>query len=1055
MYTKVPTSLNFAERELGVLQLWKTQDIFNKSLKAREGREGAEAFTFYDGPPTANGRPHIAHVITRAIKDLIPRYQTMKGKRVLRKAGWDTHGLPVELEIEKKLGISGKPEIEKYGIEPFIQQCKESVWTYKTLWEEMSRRVGYWIDMDTPYVTYENDYIESVWWALSEIFKKDLIYKSYRVVPYCPRCGTPLSSHEVAQGYKDVKEASIFVGFKVAGKDELLLAWTTTPWTLPSNVGLCVNANEDYVRATLDGKTYILAAALAEQVLSEGYTIEETLKGRALEGLKYEPLFDFAPDAATNANYCTVVCDDYVTLTDGSGIVHIAPAFGEDDARISKAYDLPLIQLVDAQGCFTEAAHLFAGQFVKDADKNIIRELKQRGQMFKRLEYLHSYPFCWRCDTPLIYYARDAWFIRMSDMRKQLMQSNAEVNWLPAHMKDGRFGNFIENVIDWSVSRERYWGTPLPIWLCDSEECGHRECIGSIADLRAKGKMKDGSPVPMDIELHKPYVDNIVLACEKCGGDMFRTPEVIDCWFDSGAMFFAQWHYPFENKEMFDDQFPADFISEAVDQTRGWFYTLMAISTLLFEKSSYKNVIVLGLGLDETGKKMSKSKGNAVSPMDALTKHGADAVRWFMYAVSPGNNFRYSDDIVQEAQRKFMGTLWNTYAFYVLYAEIDRFNPHSTDNKSLLIGLPAMDRWIISRLHTLIAQVDALMARYELTEATRVLEQFVDELSNWYLRRSRERFWASGMEQDKINAYRVLHMILVEVAKLAAPFVPFMTELMYQNLVYNLDKTAPESVHLCDYPVSNPALINAELEQEMARVLDIVQLGRSARNAGNIKTRQPLPEMLVALPYGTPIIDSAYQNIVKDELNVKSLRFVDDAEGYTSVKIKPNLRTLGPRYGKLVPKITQALNEDASAILSALKAGAWNTSIDGTEFSLVIDDVLVESLQKEGYSAASDKGITVVLDTTLTPELIEEGNVRELVSKWQTMRRDAGFEVTDNIRAGYSDNTILSEIIARNADYIAEELLASKLENTSPPSDAFSKEWNINGTDITLWVLRV
>jgi isoleucyl-tRNA synthetase len=1054
MYTKVPTNMQFAEREQAVLDLWKKHDIFKKSI---ELREGAPVFTFYDGPPTANGRPHVGHIVTRAIKDLIPRYQTMKGKRVLRKAGWDTHGLPVELEIEKKLNISGKPQIEEYGVEPFIQECKESVWTYKALWEDMSRRVGFWVDMETPYVTYHNEYVESVWWALSKIWEKGLIYKSYRVVPYCPRCGTPLSSHEVAQGYKDVKEASIFVGFKVAEKEnEYLLAWTTTPWTLPSNVALCVNPKEDYVRAIFDGKIYILANALAGAVLGEGYEILETFKGKDLEGIKYEPLFDFSPESKALEKYCTVVCDGYVTLTDGSGIVHIAPAFGEDDARISKAYDLPLIQLVDAQGCFTEAAHLFAGQFVKDADKHIIIDLKKRGQMFKKKEYEHSYPFCWRCDTPLLYYARDAWFIRMSELRDKLVAVNNKVNWMPEHMKAGRFGNFLENVIDWSLSRERYWGTPLPIWLCETEGCGHRHCIGSIAELKEKGRN-----VPDDIELHKPYIDAILIPCEKCGGDMRRTPEVIDCWFDAGAMPFAQWHYPFENKELFHEQFPADFISEGVDQTRGWFYTLMAISTLLFEESAYKNVIVLGLGLDENGKKMSKSKGNVVSPMDALAKHGADAVRWFFYAsVTPGNNFRYSDEMVQEAQRKFMGTLWNTYAFYVLYAEIDKFNPY-THKIPDISALHAMDRWILSRLHSLIKTVDDNMARYELNEAARAMEQFIDELSNWYLRRSRERFWAGGMERDKINAYLVLHTVLVELAKLAAPFVPFMTELMYQNLVCNLiskddakANTVPLSVHLCDYPVSDAAFIDASLEKEMARVLDMVQLGRAARNAANIKTRQPLPEMLVALSYGISAPGDAYTAVVCDELNVKALRFVDDAAGYTSVKIKPNLRTLGPRYGKLVPKITEALNADAPAIITALKNGAWQATIDGTEISLVTDDVLVESLQKEGYSAASDRGVTVVLDTTLTPELIEEGNVRELVSKWQTMRRDAGFEVTDTIYAGYGGNDVLSQIIINNQAFIAAELLAKKLEAAPPPTNAYAKKWNINGEDIDLWVKR-
>ena len=1054
MYTKVPTTMKFAQREEAVLALWDANDIFKESIKAREG---AESFTFYDGPPTANGRPHIGHIITRAIKDLIPRYQTMKGKHVLRKAGWDTHGLPVELEIEKKLGISGKPEIEKFGVEAFITQCKESVWTYKGLWEEMSRRVGFWADMDAPYVTYHNEYIESVWWALSKIWQKDLIYKSYRVVPYCPRCGTPLSSHEVAQGYKDVKEASLFVAFKRAGcEGEYFIAWTTTPWTLPSNVGLCVNPKEDYVRASFDGKIYILAAALAESVLGEGYEILETLKGAALEGVKYEPLFDFSPDARANANYCSVVCDGYITLTDGSGIVHIAPAFGEDDARISKAYDLPLIQLVDAQGCFVEAATLFAGQFVKDADKNIMRVLKERAQLFKRKDYQHSYPFCWRCDTHLLYYARDAWFIRMSDLRDKLVQANSSVHWLPDHIKDGRFGKFLENVIDWSLSRERYWGTPLPIWLCESEECGHKHCIGSIAELRERGRMADGTPVPADIELHKPYIDGVLLTCEKCGQPMVRTPEVIDAWFDSGSMPFAQWHYPFENKELFETQFPGNFISEAVDQTRGWFYTLLAISTILFEESPFKNVIVLGLGLDETGKKMSKSKGNAVSPMDGLEKHGADALRWFFYGIAPGNNFRYSDELVQEAQRKFMGTLWNTYAFYVLYAEIDQFDPFAHQLPDLA-ALPAMDRWILSRLHSTIARADEALARYDISGAAQTLEQFVDELSNWYLRRSRERFWASGMAQDKVNAYLTLHTVLVELAKLSAPFVPFMTELMYQNLVRDLKPAgALASVHLCDYPVSDAKYIDSVLEQEMERVLQMVQLGRAARNIANVKTRQPLPEMLVALPFGTPPIADDYVAVVREELNVKALRFVDDAAGYTAVKIKPQLRTLGPRYGKLVPRITEALNVDASAALKALQGGGWQTAIDGTDIALTLDDVLVETLQKEGFSAAGDFGMTVVLDTTLTPALLEEGTVRELVSKWQTMRREAEFEVTDKIHAGYVLNDgSLVDIIARNGDFISAEILAAgAIVSTPAPAGVHSQAWNINGTALTLWVQR-
>ena len=1053
MYNKVPTNLNFAEREQEVLQFWQENKIFEKSIDIRDN---APLFTFYDGPPTANGVPHIGHIITRSVKDLLPRYKTMKGYRVLRKAGWDTHGLPVELEVEKQLGISGKPEIEKYGVEPFIQKCKESVWKYEGLWREMSERVGFWADMDDPYVTYHNNYIESVWWALSEIFKQDLIYKSYRVVPYCPRCGTPLSSHEVAQGYKDVTEDSAYVAFKVAGKsNEYLMAWTTTPWTLPSNVGLCVNAKEEYVKVAQGDKVYILAKALVEEVMGpetskvdetiqENYKLLESCKGKDLEGLKYEPLFDFAQ--TDEDLYCTVVCDSYVTLSSGTGIVHIAPAFGEDDARISKAYDLPLLQFVDAQGCFTEDVYLWKGQFVKDADPLIIRELKTRGQLYKKLKYEHSYPFCWRCDTPLLYYARDAWFIRVSSLRDKLVASNSNVNWLPGHMKEGRFGNFIENVIDWSLSRERYWGTPLPIWVCENENCEHLHCIGSIEELKAVGEN-----VPEDIELHKPYIDAIKLNCPKCAAKMARTPEVIDCWFDSGAMPFAQWHYPFENKELFDSQFPANFISEAVDQTRGWFYTLMAISTMLFGKSSYENVIVLGLGLDEHGRKMSKSKGNAVSPMDALTKHGADAVRWFMYVNSaPWQDFRYSDDIVTEGARRFMGTAWNTYAFYVLYAEIDQFNPYEHEAKDISV----MDKWLLSRLNTLIQKVDSCLDRYEITEPARLLDQFVDELSNWFLRRSRERYWVSEMPQDKINAYKTLHHALVTVAKLAAPFVPFVTEQLYQNLVAPFDTNAPKSIHLCDFPVADEQLIDTELEAQMSNTIEIVTQGRAARNAGNAKTRQPLAEMMVALPSTSKEPDASLQEVIREELNVKVVCFITDASEYVGYNIKPQLRTLGPRYGKTVPKITAALNVNPDKTMQTLRAGLWKEIIDGVDVELTIDDVLVETTQKEGFATASDKGITVVLNTTLTPALIEEGNMRELVSKWQNMRREAGFDVTDRINAGYSNNAILSAVITNNAVAISAELMADELSLTQPPEGAFAKEWNINGETIEMWVRK-
>ena len=1045
MYKKVPTNLNFAERELEILAFWAQHKIFEKSI---ENRKGAPPFTFHDGPPTANGKPHIGHVITRSIKDLFPRYRTMKGHQVLRKAGWDTHGLPVELEIEKQLGISGKPEIEDYGVEPFIKKCKESVWTYETLWREMSQRVGFWADMDNPYITYQNNYIESVWWALSEIFKQELIYKSYRVVPYCPRCGTPLSSHEVAQGYKDVVEDSAYVAFQVKGTEhEYLLAWTTTPWTLPSNVGLCVNPKETYVKVAQGGKTYIMAQALVETVLGEDHEILETCVGRDLEGLKYEPLFDFTTQ--DSPNYCTVVCDGYVTLTSGTGVVHIAPAFGEDDARISKAYDLPLIQLVDAQGCFTHEVTPWAGMFVKDADIEIIKALKIRGQLYKKLKYEHSYPFCWRCKTPLLYYARDAWFIRMSSQRDKLMASNAQVNWLPEHMREGRFGNFLEGVIDWSISRERYWGTPLPIWVCEKEECGHRHCIGSIAELIELGYTQDGQPVPQDIELHKPYIDAVKMKCPQCAGEMSRTPEVIDCWFDSGAMPFAQWHYPFENKDMFEKHFQADFIAEGVDQTRGWFYSLLAISTLLFGKSPYKNVIVTGLGLDEHGKKMGKSEGNAVSPMDALNKHGADAVRWFMYVNSaPWFNFRYADDTVVEGARRFMGTLWNTYAFYVLYADIDGFNPYDHETKDLSV----MDKWLLSRLNSLVQRVDTALAAFEVTEPARMLDQFVDDLSNWYLRRSRERYWVKETTQDKINAYKTLHHALVTVAKLAAPFVPFIAEQLYQNLVANFDTTAPISVHLCDYPVADAQAINPELEAHMANTIDIVTQGRAARNAGNIKTRQPLGEIMVATNAPQPSAD--LQAVIREELNVKAIEFITSASEFVGYSFKPQLRTLGPRYGKIVPKITAALNADPEATMAALKAGNWQTTIDGVDVDLVMDDVLVETTQKEGFATASDKGITVVLNTTLTPALIEEGNMRELVSKWQNMRREAGFDVMDRIQAGYSDNPVIGTVIANNHQQMATELLADTLACAPPPQGAFVKDWNINGEAVTIWVLR-
>ncbi|MCL2577071.1 MAG: isoleucine--tRNA ligase [Defluviitaleaceae bacterium] len=1045
MYEKVSTGLNFAEREKDVLKLWRDNEIFEKSINLREGAPG---FTFYDGPPTANGHPHIGHIITRTVKDLIPRYKAMKGFQVKRKAGWDTHGLPVELEVEKELGISGKPEIETYGVEPFIKKCKESVWKYEGIWREMSERVGFWADMDTPYVTYHNEYIESVWWALSQIYAKGLIYKSYRVVPYCSRCGTPLSSHELAQGYKDVTEDSIYVCFQVAGtENEFFLAWTTTPWTLPSNVGLCVNPKEEYAKVSFDGRVYILAKALVSSVFGEAeYGILETVTGKELEKTKYEPLFDFADESVKkNENYCIIVCDSYVTLTDGTGIVHIAPAFGEDDARISKSYGLPLLQMVDAQGCFISDAHLWAGKFVKDADPLIIKELKNRGQMFKKTSYKHSYPFCWRCDTPLLYYARDAWFIKMSSLRDKLLESNNTVNWFPSHMKEGRFGDFLENVIDWSISRERYWGTPLPIWVCDDESCGHMHCVGSISELK-----KLNPATPDDIELHKPYIDAIKIPCAKCNGTMTRTPEVIDCWFDSGAMPFAQWHYPFENEDIFAKQFPADFISEAVDQTRGWFYSLIAISTMLFEKSPYKNVIVLGHGLDEHGQKMSKSKGNAVNPMEALTKHGADAIRWFLISSSaPWINFRYSDDGVTEGARRFMGTLWNTYAFFVLYAEIDGFNPYKYDTPEPSV----MDKWLLSRLNTLAGKVNAALERFEITEPSRELDKFVDEMSNWYLRRSRERYWVKDMTEDKISAYKTLHHALVTVAKLAAPFVPFITEQIYQNLVIGLGENAPISIHLTDFPVCDEKLIDAELESQMSVVMDIVVQGRSARNAANTKIRQPVAEMFVCLSKTTDISEGLL-DVIKDELNVKAINFIENAAEYTSYRFKPQLRTLGPRYGKLVPKITEALNSAPNDTMDALKAGLFKTEIDGTSVELTMEDVLVETTQKEGFSAASEKGVTVVLDIKLTPELIEEGNMRELISKFQNMRREAGFEVTDHIKAGYDKTSPLSAVMEQNSQEISHEILAKELLPAASPEGAYVKEWNVNGEKIELWVIR-
>lgn len=1035
MYDKVSTNLNFVEREKEILGFWKENDIFGESIKAREN---CPVFTFYDGPPTANGKPHIGHILTRVVKDLIPRYKTMKGYKVLRKAGWDTHGLPVELEVEKQLGISGKPQIEDYGVEPFIKKCKDSVFTYESLWRNMSDRVGYWADMDNPYVTYHNDYIESVWWALKQIWDKGLLYKGHKIVPYCPRCGTALSSHEVAQGYKNVKETSCICRFKVKDEDNTyFLAWTTTPWTLPSNVALCVNGAENYTKVKAnDGRIYIMAEALLDEILKDGYEVVQTYKGQDLVGKEYEPLFNYAkPDKKCYF----VTADSYVTLTDGTGIVHIAPAFGEDDAKVGRNYDLPFVQLVNDQGCFTEEVEGLAGVFVKDGDKEILKRLEESGKLFAAIPFEHDYPFCWRCDTPLLYYARDTWFIAMTKVREQLLKNNNTVNWMPENIKTGRFGNFLENVIDWGLSRERYWGTPLPIWECD---CGYKHTIGSIAELK---EMSDNCPD--NIELHKPYIDDVELNCPKCGGKMHRVSEVIDCWFDSGSMPFAQWHYPFENKEIFDENYPADFISEAIDQTRGWFYTLMAISTLIFDKSPYKNVIVLGHVQDKDGRKMSKHLGNVVDPWTVLDNQGADAVRWYFYANSaPWLPNRFDDKAVNEYQRKFMGTLWNTYAFYVLYANIDNFNP--MDYKLEYNKLAPMDKWILSKLNSLVKFVDKSLENYKITESARAMADFVDELSNWYVRRSRERFWGKDMPQDKVNAYMTLYTVLTTMAKLSAPFTPFMAESIYQNLVVNVDKNAPKSVHLCDFPVANDDMIDDKLEVNMELVLSIVVAGRAARNTSGIKNRQPIGNMYVQ---SDRKLDAEYFDIILDELNVKNMEFVDDASKFTSYSFKPQLRTLGRKYGKLVPAIGEYLkNGDGNALMNELNAnGVIKFNIDGTDVELGEEDVLTETAQADGFVAESDKTTTVVLSTTLTPELIEEGFVRELVSKIQTMRKDSGFEVLDRIKVYYSGNDTIAKVFADNKDSIATDVLADDIcEGTSD----ISKEWNINGEKVVLSV---
>ncbi len=1037
MYDKVPTNLNFVEREVQVEKYWKDNDIFGKSIKAREG---APVFTFYDGPPTANGKPHIGHIITRAVKDLIPRYKTMKGYKVLRKAGWDTHGLPVELEVEKVLGLDGKEQIEGYGVVPFIGKCKESVWTYEKEWRAMSDRVGFWADMDHPYVTYHNEYIESEWWALKQIWDKGLLYKGHKVVPYCPRCGTALSSHEVAQGYKDVKETSAIAKFKVEGKEnEYFLAWTTTPWTLPSDIILTVNGSETYAKANYDGYVVIMAEALMDTVLGEGnYEIIERMKGKDLEYVHYEPLFPFM-EKYPNAYFVT--CDDYVTLTDGTGIVHTSYAYGEEDYRVCKKYGVPFSQNVDATGHFTAEAGPFEGLFVKDADDKILDYMRENGTLFAALPFEHSYPFCWRCDTPLLYYARSTWFIKMTELRENLVRNNRTINWYPDNIKEGRFGNFLENVIDWGLSRERYWGTPLPIWEC---ECGHRHTIGSIAEL------KEMSPdCPDDIELHKPFIDAVHITCPECGKLMTRVPEVIDCWFDSGAMPFAQWHYPFENQEIFNENYPADFISEAVDQTRGWFYTLLAVSTLIFDKAPFKNCIVLGHVQDRDGQKMSKHKGNVVDPWDALNKQGAGAVRWYFYANSaPWLPSRYYDEAVSELQRKFMGTLWNTYAFYILYAEIDQFNP--TEHVLEYDKLPAMDKWILSRLQTLNKYVDECLEGYKLTEPARAMAEFVDELSNWYVRRSRERFWAKGMEQDKVNAYMTLYTVLDTVVKLAAPFTPFITEEIYANMVKKVDASAPESVHLCDWPAYHAEWVDTELETNMDLVLKAVVEGRAARNAAAMKNRQPLAMMYVKAGQGLP---EEYCEIIKEELNVKAVAFTDDVEAFTTYTFKPQLRTLGKKYGKLVPAIGAYLKEvDGTAFMATLRNdGKACFTLDGEQVELEMDDVLVDTAQKGGFVSSSNNDVTVVLDTNLTPELVEEGFVREIVSKVQTMRKEADFNVTDRIRVYHDGNAKIAEVLAANdikADVLADEVVAGK-------GGELSKEWNINGEKVTLGVERV
>ena len=1049
VYQKVDTNLNFVDREKQVEKFWKENHIFEKSM---EDRKDDPTYMFYDGPPTANGKPHIGHVLTRVIKDMIPRYRTMKGYMVPRKAGWDTHGLPVELEVEKKLGLDGKEQIEEYGMEPFIQQCKESVWKYKGMWEDFSSTVGFWADMENPYVTYHDDYIESEWWALKEIWNKKLLYKGFKIVPYCPRCGTPLSAQEVSQGYKTVKERSAIVRFKVVGEDAYFLAWTTTPWTLPSNVALCVNPDETYCKVkAADGYTYYMAEALLDKVLGKlgseetpAYEVLEKYVGKDLEYKEYEPLFACAGEAAAKQKKKAhfVTADNYVTMSDGTGIVHIAPAFGEDDSRVGRDYDLPFVQFVDGKGDMT-AETPYAGVFVKKADPLVLQDLDKEGKLFDAPKFEHDYPHCWRCDTPLIYYARESWFIKMTAVKDDLIRNNNTINWIPESIGKGRFGDWLENVQDWGLSRNRYWGTPLPVWQC---ECGHQDCIGSIEELKEKA-----DNCPDDIELHRPYIDAVTIKCPKCGKEMHRVPEVIDCWFDSGSMPFAQHHYPFENKETFEKQFPAQFISEAVDQTRGWFYSLLAISTLLFNKAPYENVIVLGLVQDENGQKMSKSKGNAVDPFDALQTYGADAIRWYFYTSSaPWLPSRFAGKTVVEGQRKFMGTLWNTYAFFVLYANIDNFDAtkYSLEYEKLAV----MDKWLLSRLESTVKAVDDNLENYRIPEAAKALQSFVDDMSNWYVRRSRERFWAKGMEQDKINAYMTLYTALVTVAKAAAPMIPFMTEDIYQNLVKSIDASAPESIHLCDFPEVHENWIDPKMEEDMADLLEIVVMGRAARNTANIKNRQPIGTMYVKSEFQ---LSEFYKEIIEDELNVKEVVFKDDIADFISYSFKPQMRTVGPKYGKLLNKIKTVLSElDGNKAMAELKStGELKLDIDGQEIVLLEEDLLIDMAQMEGYVSESDHTITVVLDTNLTPELIEEGFVRELVSKIQTMRKEAGFEVMDKIRVYAKDNDKIVDIMKNHGDEIKSEVLAEDI--VTGETKGYEKEWNINSEKVTMAVERI